>query len=184
MPSTQPHKTPYYVSTAEGSNFRLALFLKNGRFSAIPDNSLSWAQNHKKPDYIPLHAQDGFLGYVFPGTMALVHAPDNPGELRSLSPEALRKRLYKVVKFEKSGLLTLRYHSEARPSTVLSAALSAAGKRGQGESSISLDTPHKLLRISPSTYRNQVLFEGIHFRMLLDGSIHFMDSMRTQLEMQ
>ena len=111
--------------------------------------------------------------------MALVHAPDNPGELRSLPPEALRKRLYKVVKFEKNGLMTLRFHTEARPSTVLSAALSAEGKRGKGESSISLDSPHALLRISPSTYRNQVLFEGIHFRVLLDGTIRFMDSMRT-----
>lgn len=175
MPSRQDHKTPYYVSTAEGSNFRLALFRKNGRFSAVPDNSLAWAQEHKKPDYIPLHEQDGFLGYVMPGTMALVHAPDNPGELRALSPDAIRKRLYKVVKFESSGRLTLRFHVEARASTVLKADLVAAGKHGAGESAVSLDTPHELLLLSPSTYRNQVLFEGIHFRMLMDGSIHFMD---------
>jgi CRISPR-associated endonuclease Csn1 len=176
MPSRQDHKTPYYVSTAEGSNFRLALFLKNGRFSAVSDNSLSWAQEHKKPGYVPLHAQDGFLGYVTPGTMALVHAPDNPGELLSLSPEALRKRLYKVVKFESTGRMTLRYHAEARASTVLKAALMAAGKHGAGESAISLSVPHELLLLSPSTYRNQVLFEGIHFRVLLDGTIRFMDS--------
>ncbi|MBQ7252543.1 MAG: hypothetical protein IJS32_08090 [Kiritimatiellae bacterium] len=176
MPSRHDHKTPYYVSTAEGSNFRLDLFLKNGRFSAVPDNSLSWAQDHKKPEFVPLHGREGFLGYVKPGSMALVHAPDNPEELRTLAPASLRNRLYKVVKFEKNGLMTLRFHAEARPSTVLSATLSSAGKRGKGESSISLDSPHELLRISPSTYRNQVLFEGIHFRMLLDGTIRFLDT--------
>lgn len=176
MPSRQDHKTPYYVSTAEGSNFRLALFRKNGRFSAVPDNSLSWAQEHKKPDYIPSHRQDGFLGYVMPGTLALVHAPDNPGELRALFPDALRKRLYKVVKFESSGRLTLRFHVEARASTVLKAALVAVGKHGAGESTIALDNPHELLLLSPSTYQNQVLFEGIHFRMLMDGSIRFLDA--------
>jgi hypothetical protein len=142
----------------------------------VPDNSLLWAQEHKKTDYVPLHEQDGFLGYVMPGTMALVHSPDNPGELRELSPDALRKRLYKLVKFESSGRMALRFHAEARASTVLTAALKASGKHGTGESSISLDAPHELLYLSPSTYRNQVLFEGIHFRMLMDGSIRFLDA--------
>lgn len=175
MPSRQEYKTPYYVNTAEGSNFRLALFLRQGEFSVVADNALRWAQDHKKSGYVPLHEQAGFLGYVMPGTMALVHAPGNPGELRTLSQTELRKRLYRVVKFRKDGLITLRFHTEARPSTVLAKVLVEAGKHAAGESSISLETPHELLLIRPSTFQNQVLFEGIHFRMMLDGSIQFLD---------
>lgn len=176
MPSRQDYKTPYYVTSAEGSNFRLALFRRGNKFSAVPDNSLLWAQNHKKEGYVPLHEQEGFIGYVMPGSMVLTHAPDHPEELRSLPQAELRKRLYKVVKFEGSGRMTLRLHTEARASTVLSAALKAGGKHAAGESSIALDDPHELLLVSPGTYRNQVLFEGIHFRMMLDGSIRFFDA--------
>lgn len=175
MPSRHDYKTPYYVNTAEGSNFRLAIFQRQGEFSVMADNALLWAQEHKKPGYLPLHEQDGFLGYVMPGTMALVHAPGNPGELLTLSRTALRNRLYKVVKFRKDGLITLRFHSEARASTVLAKALQEAGKHAAGESSISLRSPHELLLLSPGTFKTQVMFEGIHFRMMLDGSIQFIE---------
>ena len=179
IPSEKDYKTPIYVSSAEGSNFRLALFLERGRFSGESDNSLVWAQNHKKPDYVPLHKRDGFIGYVMPGTMALTHSPDHPEELRNLPPSEIKKRLYKVVKFKSDGRLTLRLHTEARPSTVLGAALRAEGKNAEGESAISLDAPHELLLLSPSTYKNQLLFEAIHFRMGQDGTIRFLDQRQT-----
>lgn len=176
VPSRQDYKAPYYVSTAEGSNFRLGLFRRNGKFTVVVDNVLHWAREHKKANYVPLHEQEGFLGYIMRGTMALTHSPDHPEELAQLSSHELRKRLYKVNNFEGNGLLILRYHAEARSSTVLGAHIATLpGRNKKGESHISLDPPFELLRISPSTYENQVLFEGIHFRMMLDGSIQFLD---------
>lgn len=179
MPSRHDYKTPYYVYTAEGSNFRLAFFRRQGKFSAVLDNSLRWAQEHKKPGYLPLHEQDGFLGYVICGAMALVHTPNHPEELQTLPRTVLPKRLYKVVSFEKRNKdvrIILRFHSEARASTVLAQFIgSLPGRSSKGESKISLDAPYELLRLGFSTYQNQVMFEGIHFRMMLDGSIQFIE---------
>ena len=173
MPSVQAYKTPYYVTSAEGSNFRLGLFSEAGRMFAIPDNSLDWAQNHKRSDYRPLDLRPGFIGYVKPGTMALAYHEGHLEELEAMSSADLRKRLYKVVKFESSGRITLRFHCEARTSTVLEGELAAAGFNKKGESRINYDVPNRLLLLSPGTYTKQVLFEGIHFRMMLDGSIQF-----------
>ena len=183
LPSQQAHKRSYYVSVGKDSYFRFALFQRDGRLEVVRENSLSWAQEHRKPDYVPLHERAGFLGYVMPDSMALTHSPNNPGELRTLPQDVIRKRLYKVVNFEKDGRMILRFHAEARATTVLAAELKAEGKpgNGKGSSTISLDAPHELLRLRPSTYRNQVIFEGVHFRMLMDGSIRFMDSGNPEL---
>jgi hypothetical protein len=110
-----------------------------------------------------------------PGAMALAHHEGNPDELKSLDRDELRKRLYKVVKFESSGRMTLRLHIEARASTVLEADLAAEGFHKKGESKIDLDNPYRLLLVSPKSYLSQMLFEGIHFKMMLDGSIVFME---------
>jgi hypothetical protein len=63
---------------------------------------------------------------------------------------------------------------EARASTVLEKYLKEEGLKGKGESKINLDNPFLLLILSSKTYLSQMLFEGIHFKMLLDGSIEFM----------
>ena len=179
MPSAHDYKTPYYVTSAEGSNFRLALFERDGKKFVKPDNSLVWAQNHKKPDYSPLHLQSGFVGYIIPGSMALTHREGHPEELRDLvtsqNVAELRKRLYKVVKFSGDGRITFRHHLEARASVVLSKELKDAGKHASGESKIDLEHAHELLLVSPGVYIPQMLFEGIHFKMNLDGSIRFLE---------
>jgi hypothetical protein len=108
-----------------------------------------------------------------PGAMALAYHAGNPDELKSLDSSELRKRLYKVVKFESSGRMTLRLHIEARASTVLEAELAAGGFNKKGESKVDLDNPYRLLLISPKVSLSQMLFEGIHFKMMLDGSIEF-----------
>lgn len=174
MSSKKDYKRPYYVTSAEGSNFRLAVFEKDGTFGVKVDNSLAWSQSHKKPDYLAFDRQPGFVGYVLPGAMALSHAPGHPEELKALSPKQLVDRLYKVVKFRGDGLITFRRHLEARASVVLAKDLKAAGKHAAGESRIDLERPHELLLVSPGVYMRQMLFEGIHFRMMLDGSIRFM----------
>lgn len=172
-PSKHEYKTPYYVASAAGSNFRMALYNRNGRLSVEPDNLLVWAQNHKKADYVPLDRRDGFLGFICPGSMALVHSPGNPDELKTMSNAELVKRLYKVVKYT-SNVMTCRLHVEARSSVDLGKDLKASGKHEKGESKIDLETPHELLLVSPGTYLKQMVFEGIHFKMMLDGSIRFL----------
>lgn len=173
IPSRQDYKTPYYVTSAEGSNFRLGLFCIDGKMTVKPDNSLAWAQNHKKPDYVPLNQEIGFLGYITPGSMALAFHEGHPEELTGLPSSELIKRLYKVVKFESTGRVTFRHHSEARQSTILESDLVQSGFHKKGESKINFDEPYKLLLMSPKAYISQMLFENIHFRMMLDGSIKF-----------
>jgi len=173
MPSDKDYKNPYYVTSAEGSNFRMGLFMVDGKFSAIPDNSLDWAQNHKANDYVPLDQKPGFIGYIKPGSMAMICEEGNVDNVRDLSQKDLVKRLYKVVKFRSDGLVTFRYHSEARPSVVLSSDLASIGKHKAGESSISLNNPHELLLLSPGVYFKNMLFEGIHFKMIIDGTTKF-----------
>lgn len=171
--SQKDYKTPYYVTSSEGSNFRLALFCVDKKPKVEPDNALAWAQNHKKPDYVPSDEKPGFLGYVRPGTMALAYHDGHPEELEMLSQVELRKRLYKVVKYDEKGRITLRYHTEARAATVLEADLFAKGLHKKGESKLDLENPYRLLRLCTKTYFSQMLFEGIHFRMALDGTITF-----------
>lgn len=174
-PSKHEYKNPYYVTSTDGSNFRMALFNRNGELSVVPDKLLAWAQNHKKEDYVPLDRQDGFLGFICRGSMALVHSVGNAAELKTLANADLVKRLYKVVNYEEDGRITCRLHVEARSSVDLGKYLDATSvKRKKGEKSIDLETPHELLRLSPNTYFKQMVFEGIHFKMMMDGSIRFL----------
>ncbi len=173
MPSKKSYKTPYYVTSAEGSNFRLALFNLGGKYSVEPDNSLTWAKNHKKHDYLPLGKKDGFVGYITPGSLALTY-DRSADELKAMMPNDLVKRLYKVVKFESTGRITFRYHSEARAAVDLAKELAECGKHKAGESCIDYVKPHELLLLSPSRYCESMVFEGIHFKMMLDGTIKFL----------
>ena len=168
------YKTPYYVTASEGSNFRLGVFNTDGKLSVRPDNVLDWAQNHKKASYVPLDQQDGFVGYIFPGSMALAVEHADIDTARNLNLGELSKRLYKVVKFESTGRITFRRHLEARASVVLAKDLVDAGKHKAGESAIDFKSPHELLLLSPGVYFGNMLFEGIHFKMMLDGTIVFL----------
>ena len=93
-----------------------------------------------------------------------------------MSPAELSKRLYKVVKFSSEGQTTFLHHLEARASTVLDAYLKEKynGKNVQGFSQINLAEPYERLRVGPCTFSNQMLFEGIHFNMLLNGEIKWL----------
>ena len=91
-----------------------------------------------------------------------------------MSPSEISKRLYKVVKFENTGRVTFRYHTEARAAVDLGKDLVALGKHKAGESAIDFESPHELMLLSPVRYCGHMLFEGVHFRMMLDGSIRFL----------
>ena len=165
MASSHDYKTPYYVTASEGSNFRLGVFEIEGKMSVKPDNMLDWAQNHKKPDYIPLDRQKGFVGYIFPGTMAIVKT-SVVGEVDKLPIAELRKRLYTALSVGGEG--------ESR--AVFRLALAAGMKKDLGKpvSDYSENTPPLLLRIGPKKFLSEMLFEGIHFKMMLDGTIVFL----------
>lgn len=168
------YKVPYYVTASEGSNFRLAVFDIDGKLTVKPDNVLDWAQKHKMADYVPLDRQDGFVGYIFPGSMAIAAEHADVGSVKGIAQTELSKRLYKVVKFESTGRMTFRRHLEARSSVVLSKDLVEAGKHKAGESSVNFVDPHELLLLSPGVYFDNMLFEGIHFKMIIDGTIVFL----------
>ena len=178
--STKEYKQNYYTESGTGSLFRMALYKKGKdgkiKYDYLPDNILDWAQQHKQSEYMAPHQRSDvgeFIGYVRPGLLALIYE-NSPYELRNLTLPDLKKRLYYVVKFNTAtGRITLSYHSEARESTVLSKELAQGSKQASGESKLSFIMPHELLLISPSTYFEHLLFEGIHFEMDLDGTIHF-----------
>ena len=167
--SRHDYKTPYYVTASEGSNFRLGVFSIDGRLAVKPDNVLDWAQNHKKAGYVPLDRQDGFVGYIFPGSMAIAAEHADISCVKKISRAELSKRLY----FRGDGLITFRRHLESRASVVLAKELTAAGKHKAGESSVDFVHPHELLLLSPGVYFENMLFEGLHFKMMIDGTIVF-----------
>lgn len=174
MESKHDYKNPYYVKSSDGSNFRLGIFLVNGKMTVQPENILDWAQNHKRSDYVPQDRQEGFVGYIYPGSMALATEDGSTESIRALDAKQLSKRLYKVVKFNGTGRITFRRHVEARTSVVLANDLVAIGKHKNGESNVNFVSPHELLYLSPRGYCKTMLFEGIHFKMALDGSIMFL----------
>jgi len=106
--------------------------------------------------------------------MAIAAENADIDKVKHLDSTELSKRLYKVVKFRSDGLITFRRHLEARASVVLAKDLANAGKHKAGESSIDFVTPHELLLLSPGIYFNNMIFEGIHFKMMLDGTIVFL----------
>lgn len=153
-------------------NFRMGLFVREHKITFEIESSLTWAKSHKSPEYVPLERREGFVGCLRPGMAVLVYK-DSPEELFQMAACGLRKRLYNIVKFASNGT-TFKFHAEARASTVLSADLVAANKHKAGESVIDYTEPHELLLMSASKYVPHMLFEGIHFRMMLDGSIRFL----------
>jgi hypothetical protein len=48
-----------------------------------------------------------------------------------------------------------------------------AGKPKKGANAIDFEAPCELLLLPRNKYLTQMLFEGIHFRMMLDGSVQF-----------
>ena len=165
MASGKEYKTPYYVTASEGSNFRLGVFNIDGKMSVRPDNVLNWAQNHKRADYVPLDRQNGFIGYVFPGTMAIVKTSDDEN-VKVLSNIELKKRLYTTISIGGDG------DSRAQFRQAVAAGLKK--ELGNPASEYSEENPPLLLRIGPKRFLCGMLFEGIHFRMMLDGTIVFL----------
>jgi len=101
FPSRHEYKNPYYAVSAEGTNFRLALYKREVRgkikFKFFADSLLDWARR-SSPQEEPHRRSDlgDFVGYVQPGRMALVydHSPD---ELQTMPAAEIKKHLYKAT---------------------------------------------------------------------------------------
>lgn len=162
IPTTKEYKNPYYAGTAAKSNFRMGVFATPKGRTVKYDNALLWAQNHKHPDYIPLDKQDGFIGYIHPGTSVIVL--DSPNEdISSITARELQKRLYTFI--------STGSPNESRAEFRHGIAAGMKKDFGDPVSKINVLDPPKLLRTSAGTYLKQMLFDGIDFKMELDGTI-------------
>jgi|GEM_PF-1593896 len=174
--SKHEYKQHYYAATAEGGNFMVALYRpedtkpgeKKYHYEMI--SLWNWAHDHRQKDYIPPERRTdkgSFVGFINPGVLVLFYK-DSPEELKKMSPAELQKRLYKITKFESDGRICLRWHREARAEEDAGAAM-----KSKGSPILPFDTSYPLLRISPGTYQNHMLFSGIDFEMTVAGQIRF-----------
>ena len=165
MASSKEYKVPYYVTASAGSNFRLGVFKTNGKLYVKPDNLLNWAQNHKHNNYVPLEKQEDFIGYILPGSMAIVKTLDGEN-VEKLPYNELRKRLYTAISVGGDGEDRAQFKH----------ALAAGMKKDLGNpaTEYSLEKPPLLLRMGPRKFLSNMLFENIHFKMMLDGTIIFL----------
>lgn len=178
-PSTNPYKQPYWVQATSGSNFRLAVYKRCNELGMqseprfVAENILDYVQGKIESSGNPP------IGYILPGAMAIAYKHD--GEWRERGFDITR-RLYKVVKFAKSksnNKITLRFHKEARRMKDLSSELAPKEKKSYSGAS-SLDFEKQLEPLYLLTLENawsSFLFEGIHFKMDLDGTIHFKENL-------
>lgn len=167
-PSRHDYKNAYWAESGADSNFRLAVYKRPNEKSAskayefIAENLLKYVK-----EAIKSQGDDSVrIGYIRPGAMAIVR-----GTEKTEAP-----LLYKVVAFgnmETEKRITLRLHTEARGSVDLGKALGEAGASRYGESTIDKKRPHLLLRLQIGYAWDSLLFEGIHFKMDLNGDITY-----------
>ena len=171
--STKEYKNYYYAATAKNSNFMIALY-REPQVSASQKvynyeliSLWQWAKEHRSVDYIPPQKRTDkgeFIGIINQGTTVLFYK-DSPEELKNMSSQQLSQRMYKITVFEqdnKNIRLWCCWHREARPK-----------KDIKKSSKIKWESGVPLLCISPGTYQNHTLFEGIDFEITSTGEIIF-----------
>ncbi|MDD4019254.1 MAG: HNH endonuclease domain-containing protein [Kiritimatiellae bacterium] len=173
-PSMRDYKRPVYACTAAGSNLGIAVYKVPLRtHPEFVIEKLLDAVRHAVPPP-PNNAE--LLGRILPGAMALARL--ECGELPPLSESGSalphsKTLVYKVRKFDKNGI-TLWFHREARSKKDLEADLKAAQKNCSGSSSVDYEHPHEVLCLNLRKAWSSFLFEGIHFKMGLDGRIEYL----------
>ena len=164
--SSKEYKRFLYAGRGKNSYFRMALFNGPNGLSVELDNSLSWAKTHKQNSFVPFERRPGFIGYVYQGAMALALLSPNE-KLNERSPSELRKRLYTLISIGGEG--------DNRAQFRFATAAGIKKDLGGFSSTFSLEHPPTLMRLPPKKYLSQMLFENIHFKMMLDGSIQFIN---------
>lgn len=160
--SSADYKNVFYAEKGKGSNFRLAIFEKDGKRTASVDNLMDWTKSHKANTATQSQCDGNLLGYVYPGTMAIACADMAASNPEALPPSENPRRLYVIASFKEGNMILLN-HAEARRQKDL-----------KPTSKVDIDQPGEMLSISPSTYLRKFLFEGIDFSMTIDGKITFL----------
>lgn len=174
--SRHPHKR--FVNVANDSNYCLCIYEgnitgKKTKHSFKLINLLEAARGHKSgEDLYPLSDQDGLplKWKLRVGDMVLFYEK-TPKELYECSKEELVKRLYKISGLNRNpsgagyGVVTLRYHKEARP-TSDSATKYISGTWKEGE----------IIRPAITQLHTQfnAIVEGEDFILTPTGEIHFL----------
>ena len=162
--SKHSYKNPYYVLAAPNSNFRIAVFERNGKRTIAFDSLFAWAKNRKRVDFVPFNKQKGFLGYVYQGAMAITSESLDICSLKNESASAISRRLFVITSFSGAHQqIMLRYHREAR-------AASEIRKLKKPEMS---EVP-VVKEVGKKEMTSKLLFEGIDFRLTLDGRLKFL----------
>ena len=163
--SQKEYKQNVYVTSSP--NFRMAIFKRNGKLSFETESMLDWSQGRKTGDHGSPSTKDGFLGFIAPSCMAIAHSGGGVGEVRNLSSAQIAKRLYYVRVFpsRNDNHAEIQFHCEARIKKEIT----------DKASIIDPESPHALIRTSAGRFLNNLLFEGIHFKMMLDGTIKFLN---------
>ncbi|MCF8223108.1 MAG: CRISPR-associated protein Csn1 [Bacteroidales bacterium] len=110
------------------------------------------------------------------GTLVLFYK-NNKEEVFELSEEELRNRLYKVIKLNKDGRITFRFHQEARNDEMLKSDYEeeynekAPKSLTNGESKFNFQTPYPKLLLSPGGFN--MLIENYDFSISVLGRLIF-----------
>ena len=165
------HEYKRQIHVNNDTNYLFAIYEKlNPRGQLIRDFSVisniqaaTLINSQSTHKLIPNNINDGYsLKMVLKvGTLLLIYE-NNPEEVFLSSPNILKKRLYKVVGFQKDGRIKLRYQQEARP----------AGELGRPSFKFNInesDIPQSLVSYS----KLKALVEGQDFIMSETGKIEF-----------
>ena len=166
--SSKPYKRFLYAGSAGSVNFRMAIYYRLGKYSYKTESKLHWAQKHKLPGYVLPDREPGFIGYVYPGSMVLIRSGLEEDAAQLQKTAVLASRLYylRTLPTAKERRCELQSHVEARAKKDI--------PNNDKSSAIDVNVPKRVLRITANDDMfKKLLFEGIHFRMMLDGSIQF-----------
>ena len=161
FPSNREYKNAYWVDSAEGTNFRLAVY-ENGL--AI-DNLLDWAQTGgTMPDASERASLGAFRGYLRSGSMVLLY-DKSPDELDTLSPKAVADRLYVIYKYQYVGN-TIRISLKKQTCAM---AISQMGNDIPKHVFESFEEPK--FYITGGEFLQHGLYEGIDFSLSINGTL-------------
>lgn len=158
--SRHGHKANYHVMNDGNHLFAVYEGIdKNGKmvrdFTIL--NMLEASNGMEVPEVNPKGLKLKFK--LTKGVLALFYG-NHPDELKSLSTKQLSGRMYQLVKFDKSGRLYFRPHTEARPASDL-----------KEKSSIDLDSPWEQIVLTRNSWN--FLVSGKGFDISRSGQIAF-----------
>ena len=177
------YKRDFHV--ANDSNYCMAIYegVVNGRIKRIATvvnnlDAVRYYNNKSDLEYLTSPFKDGLpLKYILRiGTMVLFYEQSS-NELYNCPKTDLVKRLYKVVKMQKDGRITFKFHQEARNDDALNKSYEQEyGEKApkaltKGYSMIDFKNPHPILLLSPTNMN--FMIEGYDFDLSITGGIVF-----------